>query len=98
MTIPQWTLTDRLTKAREYAGLTQKQLAQRLDVGEKTVWRAEKGVPGTQRTTLLAWAVACGVDVDWLINGTEGGDAVTGAPTLWQQRAIPGQLSIPLAA
>lgn len=106
MTIPKWTLADRLTKAREHANLTQHELAERLGVGDKTVWRAEKGSPGTQRTTILAWAVACGVDHTWLLTGEEGGDADTQAVTLCTPRdcptvcvpQLPGQLSLKVAA
>jgi transcriptional regulator with XRE-family HTH domain len=105
-TIPEWTLHDRLHKAREFAGLTQGQLADRLECGEKTVWRAENTDAPIKRGTVLAWAVACGVDPAWLLTGEviEGADtqAVTlctsrDCDTVWVTQ-MPGQLSLAVAA
>ena len=105
-TIPQWTLTDRLHKAREFAGLTQGQLADRLECGEKTVWRAENTDAPVKRGTVLAWAVACGVDPAWLMTGEVIADADTQAVTLCTSSdcdtesasQLPGQLSLKVAA
>lgn len=69
--VPIWTLADRLVKARHVAELTQDALAHRLEVSKKTIIRAEAG--GTvRRSLLIAWALACRVDVSWLLNGESG--------------------------
>lgn len=79
--VPTWTLTDRLRKARESAGLDQRGLSVRLGIGHATVGNYERGVTMPKRPLLLAWAMATGVDMEWLAgNGTdpatsEGGGA-----------------------
>lgn len=78
---------QRLTVAREYVGLTQGELADRLGVTTATVQRAESGKTRPRRTTFMAWAMATGVDLDWLEKGTvpanpddDGGGATTDQP------------------
>ena len=105
-TVPEWTITDRLHKARKVAGLTIDQLAHRLEVSEKTVRRMESGEVALKRTALMGWAVACGVDVTWLLTGEVIADADTQAVTLCKQATdstvsvaqMPGQLSLKVAA
>lgn len=73
--VPQWTLTDRLRKAREDRGLTQQQLvdASNGELKLRTVSNYEN--PAYQgerkRATLRSWAFATGVPLDWLVFGTE---------------------------
>lgn len=67
--VPQWTLADRLTKSRYVANLTQAELAEEMQIGVKTVIRYEAG-GSTKRSTLLGWAMVCGVDPSWLLTGT----------------------------
>ncbi len=66
--VPEWTLTDRLRKAREHADLTQKDLAEAIGVSKGTITRAERG-DGITHRTLLQWADATGVALDWLNAG-----------------------------
>lgn len=70
--IPQWTLPDRLVKARTHAGMGQREIAEALDVSVRTINRYESGEP-VKRGIVLGWALACGVDPDWLENGGGGG-------------------------
>jgi transcriptional regulator with XRE-family HTH domain len=67
--VPEWTLTDRLRKAREHAQLTQKDLATRLGVTATTVSRAERGEGITHRT-LLQWAAITDVPLEWINAGS----------------------------
>lgn len=67
--VPEWTFTDRLRKAREHADLTQKDLAEALGVSKAVITRAEGGRGITHRT-LLQWAAATGVPLDWLSAGS----------------------------
>lgn len=103
-TIPRWTLSDRLHKARVHAGLTQAELAARLECADKTVWRIENADSHVKRSMIMAWAVACEVDANWLLTGQEG-EADTRADILRKLRdllvgsplQIPGQLRLKVA-
>ena len=69
--VPAWTVSDRLRKAREYAGLEQRQLAERSGLSRQTVSNAERGVVTPQRTTMRLWAEVTGVPLSWLVDGVE---------------------------
>lgn len=63
------TLPTRLRVSREYAGLSMEQLATRAGISRNTVGRAEGGESTPSRATLMVWALACGVDAQWLRTG-----------------------------
>jgi transcriptional regulator with XRE-family HTH domain len=67
--VPEWTLTDRLRKAREVAGYTQQELAGRIGVTKATVSRAERGEGITHRT-LMQWAAETHVQLEWINAGS----------------------------
>lgn len=69
------TLGDRLAAARDAAGLTQGDLAQRLGVRVKTLrdWENDVSEPRANRLQMLA--ALLGVSLRWLLTG-EGGDVV----------------------
>lgn len=67
--IPEWTMGDRMRKAREVAGLDQRAFAERLGVSRQTVTNAEKGHVGVRKITIKAWAMATGVPAAWLETG-----------------------------
>lgn len=69
--IPTWDLPDRLIKARNHAHMTQRDLAEALDISVRTVNRYEAGDP-IKRGYLLGWAFATGVDPTWLERGNTG--------------------------
>jgi DNA-binding XRE family transcriptional regulator len=62
---PQWTINDRLVKAREHAGLTQDEMATALGVSRKTVVRQEHANPPS-RMFVLSYAKVTGVPVEWI--------------------------------
>ncbi|WP_247639178.1 helix-turn-helix domain-containing protein, partial [Microbacterium sufflavum] len=68
---PQFGLQHRMALAREVAGIGQAKMAQDLGVSRQTVSNYERGFTAPRRAVLLAWAMATGVDVEWL----ESGDA-----------------------
>ena len=68
--VPQWTIGDRLRKAREDAGLDQGQLAEAMEVSRKTIGNNETGRVQPRRIVVRAWALATGVSFDWLWDGT----------------------------
>jgi transcriptional regulator with XRE-family HTH domain len=75
---PKETLADRLTRAREDAGLSTAQLARRLGVKTQTLANWERGVnePRANRLTMLAGLL--NVSPLWLLDGRIGGGAATG--------------------
>lgn len=68
--VPEWTLGDRLRKAREHAHLKQEELADEIGVSRTSVSAYEGGKSRPSRPIVLAWAVRCTVDYDWLLTGT----------------------------
>jgi len=70
--VPEWTLADRLRKAREYAGLYQSDMADEIEVARRSIGNWESGVSRPRRPILIAWALRCGVDYSWLATGQPG--------------------------
>jgi transcriptional regulator with XRE-family HTH domain len=73
VTVPEWTLTDRLKKARERAGFTQVEMARELGIGRSTVAAYESGKNATPRKIVLAWAMITSVPPGWLWDGVTAG-------------------------
>lgn len=67
--VPEFTIHDRLRKAREIAGLEQAELAERMGVSRGTIGNNEAGKVNVRPITIKAWALATGVDVRWLETG-----------------------------
>lgn len=67
--VPDFDIHDRLRKAREYSGLDQTQLADRMGVSRGTVSNAERGQRAVRTIVVRAWALATGVDRAWLETG-----------------------------
>lgn len=68
--IPTWTVADRCRKARESAGYEQAQLADLIGVSRATISNYEGGRTQPRKIVLNAWAMATGVPVAWLRDGT----------------------------
>lgn len=83
--VPEWTLGDRLRKARESAGDTQQQLANRLDISLRIVKEGEADKRRPKRAIILGWAVACGVSPRWLENDDQKGEPNTDGVTIGYQ-------------
>ena len=67
--IPKFTIADRLRKAREVAQLEQIELAERMGVSRGTVSNNETGRVEPREIVIRAWALATGVDADWIRTG-----------------------------
>lgn len=68
--IPEWTLGDRLRKARQALGLEVGPFAERIGVSRNTVTSYEKDqVTRPRKIVLNAWTLATGVDRAWLETG-----------------------------
>lgn len=64
--VPVWTLSDKLRKARETAGLSQTVLAEVTGMSRRTISAYETGDGRPRRPQLIAWAMATGVPLSWL--------------------------------
>ena len=74
--VPQWTMADRLRKARELTGMDQTEFAAAMGVNRNTIGTAEGGTKTPRRLTVRMWAMITGVDQSWLETGrptTPGG-------------------------
>ncbi len=79
---PEWTLGDRMRKARDYAGLSQDEMGQQLaaitgqPVKHTTIatWERDVHQPRNLMAVLELWARVTNVDLHWLVFGgvTEG--------------------------
>lgn len=80
--VPEIAVRHRLRIAREFAELEQEQLAERIGLSRSTVSNAENGKGAPRRTTINAWALACGVPASWIKTGfydnSEGPDGGPG--------------------
>lgn len=63
---PQWRLADRIRRAREYAQLEQRELADRAGISQATISSAETGRARPHRSTVYLIAAATGVSFEWL--------------------------------
>lgn len=97
--VPQWTIADRLRKARESRGWKQADLMRASD-GDLTLrtisnYESESYESDRQRKTVRRWAMVCGVPFDWLWEGVvpsdDGPDDEGVAPlsTKWQSNVRP---------
>lgn len=70
---PQWTLGDRLRKAREIAGLSQGEMADAIGIARNSVGRYESGAYDPSRPVLIAWAFRTGVSLNWIMDVPDEG-------------------------
>ena len=64
----QWTLGDRLAKARRAAGISSQEMAEALEITRNTVGNYEHGrtIPG--RAMIMAWAAITNAPIEWLLD------------------------------
>ncbi|QTX04127.1 helix-turn-helix domain-containing protein [Agromyces archimandritae] len=67
--VPSFDIGDRLRKARVTAGLEQSDLSELTGISVTSISAAEKGKTAPRRSTLILWAAATGVDIQWLREG-----------------------------
>lgn len=89
----QATFGDRLANAREAAGLTQTQFAERLGVSEKTVqsWEHDRSEPRANRMQMIAGLL--NVSLMWLMSGRGEGLAPPGTEDAGAAPDIAGALA-----
>ncbi|MGH3283231.1 MAG: helix-turn-helix domain-containing protein [Streptosporangiaceae bacterium] len=69
--VPEWSVGDRLRKARLHAGLEQTELAAQIGISRASVVNYEHGHTRPPRPVLLSWALCTGTDLGWLAGGGE---------------------------
>lgn len=78
--VPEWTLGDRMRKARMDARLTAQRISDLIGISRKSVTNYENGDTHPLPVILQAWADVTGVYVEWLkggeapVNPTQAGD------------------------
>ena len=77
----QWTIQDRLAKARTAVAMSQRDVANALGVSLRTVSRLEQPSSNVTRPMILAWASVTGAPAHWIEFGDDTGDSVTSAVT-----------------
>lgn len=65
-TIPEWSLPERLGKARQTAGLTPLEMASRLGVTDRTVRNWESGATRVTKAQVIAYAAVTKVPAAWI--------------------------------
>lgn len=70
--IPEWTLGERLAKARRESGWTQAEMAGLLEVSPGAVanWESGHSQPRTFLETMRGWSELTGVSLGWLLGLT----------------------------
>lgn len=68
-TVPQFTLGDRLRKARETSGKTVRDFASEIGVSTKTITDAENDRRNVRKITVRMYSLATGVPLGWLETG-----------------------------
>lgn len=68
--LPQWTLGERLAKARHHAGLEQGDMARLLGVSRQTIgfWETGRTRPRDFMAVIREWGEATQVPVAWLLD------------------------------
>lgn len=67
--VPEWTIGDRLRKARETADIGPTEMADRIGISRNSVANYEHGRTKPRTIVLNAWALATGVAREWLETG-----------------------------
>jgi transcriptional regulator with XRE-family HTH domain len=72
--LPVWTVRDRLIKAREFAGMTQADIAHAIGKGVRSIARYETSDEPPQ-TIVVAYAYATGVPAWWIFGDDDPAEA-----------------------
>ena len=67
--VPEFTLGDRLRKAREWAGVSTDEMAEVIDVSARTIGNYENDRTPVRGPVMSEWALRTGVPVEWIRTG-----------------------------
>ena len=97
--VPEFTLGDRLRKAREVSGMEMQDLAALIDIHRQSVARYEQGIAVPKQHVLLSWSMVTGIDLQWIVSGvprstqvdqsTRTTDSVDREDSAYRSRGIP---------
>ena len=73
---PEFTIADRLRKAREITGLDQGEFAKASNMSRTTIVNYEQGHRVPRAIYVRVWADVAGVSVEWIQTGTPAGRRV----------------------
>jgi transcriptional regulator with XRE-family HTH domain len=79
-TVPEWSMGDRLRKARVETGMSVDEFAARCLVSAKTVNNYEGDKVAQRPLVIEKWAAVTGVNLEWLRTGHVGGDTPPPGP------------------
>lgn len=100
--VPEWSVADRLRKAREWAGLDQVELARMTAISRATISAAENGRRKLRDSSIRLWAVSTGVSLTWIETGTASNtvppDGIEPSTYSLQGRQLPRRLRLLTAA
>ena len=79
----EWSIGDRLAKARRLAKMSTREMAEYLGLDRKMINHYESDRTPIRMAYLRLWADRCGVSIEWIIHGNdttphEGADSATG--------------------
>lgn len=89
-----WSLGDRIKKARTHAGLEQNDLGRAVGVSRQLISKWERGASEPSAMQAVDIARVCNVDVLWLL-GLAPTTTCFSAPPLSLVAASPGQMTLP---
>lgn len=72
--IPNWTLGDRLAKARAFADISRPEMAHRMGVSPQSISNYETGQRTPRISQIVKWARLTHVPLDWLLQDLDPGD------------------------
>jgi transcriptional regulator with XRE-family HTH domain len=67
--VPEWTLGDRLRKARRRVEHKQEEIAGLLRISTRSIANYEGDITTPSYLVVKEWAQVTGVDLDWLLTG-----------------------------
>ena len=67
--VPEWTMGDRLAKARTQAGMSQDDMARALYRARRTIYSWEHDETRPSKLHLLRWAEVTGIAAEWIESG-----------------------------
>lgn len=104
-TIPEFGLSDRLRKAREFSGMDIKAFAAHIGVSRNTIGNYESADYDKKRqeSTIKLWAMGSGVPLAWIQAGTvptgpDDGDTTNHGDDVVIHHYLPGRRALALAA
>lgn len=92
--VPEFTLGDRLRRARRFVGFSQEELAAVLGIHQRSMSNYENDITLLDYPRLVKWAEECQVDLAWLAYGRSDVPPPTGRDWSTGRRRATGAVTI----